>query len=671
MRLARAAENNGDRQQAADAYSTLYYYFVGTSESDDAAQALAKLTAPKPFPVAVPDRHQLNLGRAQQLYGAKRFSDARKAFDLVKPASTGDERTLIDLRIAECDFYLKKLPSARDELKGVLDKASPYSLEAQYIAIASIRDLGQGDEYASRAKAFADSSPDSPWIEETFNDLARYYVLADDDASAAKVYTTMSRALSDGIARGDRRVARGLVGLQDGRVCGRDSHLRRRGDRHAPRGHAAVVGLLVGARPREAGRARRRDRRLQARRRRLPQFLLRSRGRARDRDADGRDGAPRRRHRARLTGAPRAAADDRRRRSGPTTRRSVRGCSQSGLYSDAHRRAAPRAGEAGDSPLIEATIAYASTGNGDLRPGIRRCAARIRSFWRRAGKRCPRICAVIFPVDYWDLVYKYATAHNLDPYLMSALIVQESTFEAGVKSARQRVGPDAGRCRRRAGGMRVALGIRPFRTARLTEPETNIRIGMAYFADLVQPVRRHRAGARGLQRRRGSRRALAGRAARRRSRRVHRRHPVSRDAELRQAHHWPGGGLPAAVSVRPSPDAAPHHAGAGPRRSYLSRPRTSQKAARFTESVIREMTRLANRHGAVNLSQGFPGFSGARVDQRRAACDAINADINQYAITWGAKPLRDAIAAGLHAPLRPCRSTRTRSSPCAADRPKR
>jgi aminotransferase len=76
----------------------------------------------------------------------------------------------------------------------------------------------------------------------------------------------------------------------------------------------------------------------------------------------------------------------------------------------------------------------------------------------------------------------------------------------------------------------------------------------------------------------------------------------------------------------------------------MTRPRTSQKASRFTESVIREMTRLAHQHGAVNLSQGFPDFPAPEVI-KAAACDAIRADINQYAVTWGAKPLRDAIAA--------------------------
>jgi aspartate/methionine/tyrosine aminotransferase len=72
--------------------------------------------------------------------------------------------------------------------------------------------------------------------------------------------------------------------------------------------------------------------------------------------------------------------------------------------------------------------------------------------------------------------------------------------------------------------------------------------------------------------------------------------------------------------------------------------RASAKASRFTESVIREMTRLANLHGAVNLSQGFPDFA-APEEIKEAARRAIAADVNQYAITWGARSLREAIAA--------------------------
>lgn len=69
----------------------------------------------------------------------------------------------------------------------------------------------------------------------------------------------------------------------------------------------------------------------------------------------------------------------------------------------------------------------------------------------------------------------------------------------------------------------------------------------------------------------------------------------------------------------------------------------SHKASLFTESVIREMTREALKYGAVNLSQGFPDFA-APQDIKRVAMEAIDRDINQYAITWGARDFREAIA---------------------------
>ena len=75
----------------------------------------------------------------------------------------------------------------------------------------------------------------------------------------------------------------------------------------------------------------------------------------------------------------------------------------------------------------------------------------------------------------------------------------------------------------------------------------------------------------------------------------------------------------------------------------LSRSHVSRKATRFTESVIREMTREALKHGAINLSQGFPDFP-APADIKERAMQAISDDVNQYAITWGARDFREAIA---------------------------
>jgi aminotransferase len=77
--------------------------------------------------------------------------------------------------------------------------------------------------------------------------------------------------------------------------------------------------------------------------------------------------------------------------------------------------------------------------------------------------------------------------------------------------------------------------------------------------------------------------------------------------------------------------------------STESRRATSVKAASFTESVIREMTRLADLHDAINLGQGYPDFP-APFELKEAAARAINEDHNQYPVTWGVPAFREAIA---------------------------
>lgn len=77
--------------------------------------------------------------------------------------------------------------------------------------------------------------------------------------------------------------------------------------------------------------------------------------------------------------------------------------------------------------------------------------------------------------------------------------------------------------------------------------------------------------------------------------------------------------------------------------AHIQKQKTSFKASQFKESVIREMTRVALQYNAVNLAQGFPDFP-CPPEVKKAACQAIEEDINQYAITWGDRPFRQAIA---------------------------
>ena len=71
--------------------------------------------------------------------------------------------------------------------------------------------------------------------------------------------------------------------------------------------------------------------------------------------------------------------------------------------------------------------------------------------------------------------------------------------------------------------------------------------------------------------------------------------------------------------------------------------RTARRTHGFTESVIREMTRVAAMHEALNLAQGFPDFP-APDALKAAACDAVRRDLNQYAVTWGSPRIRRALA---------------------------
>jgi soluble lytic murein transglycosylase len=141
----------------------------------------------------------------------------------------------------------------------------------------------------------------------------------------------------------------------------------------------------------------------------------------------------------------------------------------------------------GDSSAIQATVAYIYNRRGDLRAGINAMKRAYPQYLTAGGEQLPAdLLRVLFPIDYWPQIRRYATEHQLDPYLIAALIAQESTFTADVKSAANAYGlmqllPSTGRQYSRRIGItkRFSIGM-------LTTADTNLRMGTAYFADLVQ-----------------------------------------------------------------------------------------------------------------------------------------------------------------------------------------
>ena len=157
-----------------------------------------------------------------------------------------------------------------------------------------------------------------------------------------------------------------------------------------------------------------------------------------------------------------------------------------------------------------------------------RCGAPIRSSWPPAAKRCrPTCCASSSRSTTGRSSPSTPTLHQLDPYLIAALMAQESTFTAEIRSHANAYGlmqiiPGTGRRYARK------LGITPFTTAMLRQPEIERPDRHAVLPGPDRPLRRRALRAGELQRRRVARRPLDRGAARHPAGRVHRRHPVSR-----------------------------------------------------------------------------------------------------------------------------------------------
>src|SRR6185295_13345467 len=128
-----------------------------------------------------------------------------------------------------------------------------------------------------------------------------------------------------------------------------------------------------------------------------------------------------------------------------------------------------------DSSAIQATYGWIYNQRGDLRAGINAMKRAYPQYMAAGGEQLPNeLLKVLFPVNYWPLIRRYSAAHHLDPYMIAALIAQESTFTADVRSSANAYGlmqllPSTGRQYARKVGIskRFSLGL-------LTTAESNV-----------------------------------------------------------------------------------------------------------------------------------------------------------------------------------------------------
>ena len=270
---------------------------------------MKKLVA-SPF-LPTPESYPLDLGRAQQLYGARRYTDARKAFDALRVLAKGPDRTVISLRLAECDYGLRRYAAARDGLRAYLDqkhdrrRRGPVLLHRDDARARTRRRVCRGGAGLRR------SAPRGAGRRGHAQRPGQLLHPSGRRREGRGRLRPARSALSDGAARGPRRVEGRVVGLPQRRLRDDDQHVPDRGRAVAPLGLPPDVAVLDRARPGGVRRSRRRAPDLPRRRERLPELLLRPRSRPRPGAAARGARAPVS-ARARVARAPGDSADDQR-----------------------------------------------------------------------------------------------------------------------------------------------------------------------------------------------------------------------------------------------------------------------------------------------------------------------------------------------------------------------
>lgn len=473
LRLGAAAELLGDRRKAIAAYRRVYDDYPTSLEAGQADRALTRASAWTDDWAA---RAPRELARASMLFTGRRFAAARSSYERIRDAMSGADRYGAIVRLAAIDVLTGNGRRVRDVLAARRADAGDVGLEARFYYLAATRAAGQHPAFEAATREFVDANPGSVWAEEALNNLATHYILVDEDERAERVFNDMIERFPTGRNAQRATWRAGWWAYRAGKHRGA-IRLFEQGSVNFPRSDYRPAWLYWSARAYDLVN----DRETATERFRLTatDYLNSYYGRlAADRLRDrGITAVPLSLKRVAATPEPGVLP--------PTTPR-IEMLISLGLNRAALNELQYAQRVWGDAPRLQATVALMQNRLGELRLGITAMRRAYPQFLASGGEQLPtEILEVIFPISYWPLLQKHAAAKGLDPYLVAALVAQESTFDSVIRSSANAIGlmqilPSTGRQYARR------LGIRPFSTPRLTEPEVNVRIGTSYFADLVK-----------------------------------------------------------------------------------------------------------------------------------------------------------------------------------------
>ncbi len=480
VRLGAAAEKAGDAEKAIRAYRRVYFEFPLGPESQAAASALSRLPAGRP---ATADLLPLEIERAEALFTARRWAESRDAFERVaRLATRSDERDLASLRLAECDVQMGRARQARSGLAPHLN--GPRRAEARYFDLLVTKATASGPAYVAQARRFIQEFSDSAWTEEALNALATHLIMTGDDAGADQVF----RELLVRFPRGRHAERAGWKVGWTAYRAGRFAETAAIFDiaaANAPRADFRPSWLYWSARAYEQVG----DERTAGIRYRLTatDYFNSYYGRLASRRLTERGDAP----------VAQSVVVDAETMPSPLVPSSllVRELVGLGLHADALREIDYAQRVWGRSPALDATAAWIRHRDAGqlvamerfqhLRGAINQMKRAYPQYLAAGGETLPPdVLKIIFPLDYWPLIKAQAEQRGLDPYLMAALVAQESTFTADIRSSANAYGlmqiiPATGR------RYAAKVGIRGFSLSLLTTADTNVRLGMTYFKDLM------------------------------------------------------------------------------------------------------------------------------------------------------------------------------------------
>lgn len=466
LRLGMAADLAGLPMRSVEALQRVYFDFPMSAEADRAAEALKKQDVDLDAAMAPKE-----LARAEALFQARRWSAAKTSYDRVKPFMSGTDRDRVAIRLAATEIALGRYREGRDALRPFL--GGPLAEEANFHYVTATRGLKLKDEHVELSRAYVEKYPSSPFAEEVLNNLASAYIIDDQDGDADTVFREVLIRYPAGRFAERAAWKAGWWAYRQGQFA---DALRffDQGAAQFPRSDYRPSWLYWSARAAqqlgdvETGVARLR---LTA-----TDYHNSYYGRLAVKRLEGERGGtvPAALQRQPSTSAPI-----------PTAGR-IAALLSVGLNREAMSELQYAQRVWGDSPQLQATIAVTHKRLGNVRAGINAMKRAYPQYLAAGGETLPsEILQVIFPVDYWPLLQKYAKDRGLDPYVVAALVAQESNFDPVVVSHANAYGlmqviPSTGRSYARK------LGVKPFSTRRLTEVDVNVRIGTQIFADTIR-----------------------------------------------------------------------------------------------------------------------------------------------------------------------------------------